>query len=160
MAAPPVTVRGPEGLRAALGAELGVSAWHTVTQPQVDDFARLTGDDQWIHVDVARAQNGPFGSTIVHGYFLLSLSPRLAAQVYEVEGFGHALNYGFEKLRFPSVLPVGEAVRLRVSLDALEDVRGGLRATFRQVLERDGADKPVAEFSKLTQYMNPHEDLR
>jgi acyl dehydratase len=156
----PVSICGAEGLHAALGAELGVSAPHTITQPQVDDFARLTGDDQWIHIDVARARNGPFHATIVHGYFLLSLAPRLAAQVYEVKGFGHALNYGLDKLRFPSVLPVGEAIRLRVSLDTLEDVRGGLRATFRQVFERDGADKPVAVFLKLTQYMDPHEDRR
>lgn len=155
---PIATVDGPDGLRARLGDELGVSGWREITQPEVDEFARLTGDDQWIHVDPERARKGPFGGTIVHGYFLLSLAPVLAAEVYTVRGFGFALNYGLDKVRFPAPSPVGSRVRLRVSLATLTDVAGGLRAGFEQVVEREGADKPVAVITKLTQFMHPVAD--
>jgi acyl dehydratase len=150
-------LEGIDGLQALLGQEIGVSAWRTISQEEVDAFASLTGDDQWIHVDVARAQAGPFGGTIVHGYLILSFAPALAAEVYEVTGFPHALNYGLGKVRFPSVLPVGDPVRLRVTLTALERVPGGVRTEFLQVFERDGAPKPVAVVTKLTQFMDPVE---
>jgi acyl dehydratase len=146
-------IDGIEALRHRVGEDLGVSPWRAITQPEVDEFARLTGDLQWIHVDVARAEASPFGGTIVHGYFLLSLAPALAAEVYEVHGFAHALNYGLAKVRFPASLPVGARARLRVKLASLEDVAGGVRAEFLQVFEREGYDKPVAVVSKLTQFM-------
>jgi acyl dehydratase len=149
----PSVIRGIAGLRERVGQELGASPWRAVTQREVDEFARLTGDLQWIHVDVPRAEASPFGGTIVHGYFVLSLAPVLAAQVYEVRGFPHALNYGLGKVRFPAPLAVGAAVRLRVALRSLIDVSGGVRAEFEQVFEREGGDKPVAVVTKLTQFM-------
>jgi acyl dehydratase len=140
-----------------MGREIGVSPWRIVTQDEVDAFAGLTGDDQWIHVDVARARQSPFGGTIVHGFLVLALGPVLAAQVYEVTGFGHGLNYGLERMRFPATLPVGAAIRLRVSLAELTDVPGGVRATFLWQFEREHHDRPVCVASKLTQYMRAEE---
>ena len=98
-------------LTAAVGTELGTSEWHTIGQEQVNLFAEATGDHQWIHVDPERAKASPFGGTIAHGYLTLSLIPVLAKECYGVEGVAMALNYCSEKVRFPSPVPVGTAVR-------------------------------------------------
>jgi acyl dehydratase len=148
-------IDGIAGLRSSIGRDLGVSAWRAVAQQDVDDFARLTGDDQWIHVDVERAAASPFGGTVVHGFLLLALGPVLAAQVVEVRGFSHGLNYGLERIRLPSVLPVGSPIRLRLALAALTDVENGVRAEYAWTFEREGDDKPVCVASKLTQYLGP-----
>jgi acyl dehydratase len=154
MTGPATVIDGRAGLRDRLGEELGVSGWRSVDQPEVDRFAELTGDRQWIHVDVARAAAGPFGATIVHGYLLLSLAPALAEEIYAVCGFGIGLNYGLDRMRFPAPLPVGASVRLRVALTALDDVNGGLRAAFEYTFERESGDRPVCVATKLTQYLD------
>ena len=126
--------RGVDELAAAVGADLGTSQWHPVTQEQVDRFAEATGDHQWIHVDPVRAAEGPFGTTIAHGYLTLSLVPLLAAEVYAVEGVRLALNYGCNKVRFPTPVPVGSRVRGSVVLDSVTtvvDARHVLRLTYR-----------------------------
>ena len=96
------TITGLEELKAAEGETLGTSDWHEVTQKDVDTFADVTGDHQWIHVDVERAKETPFGGTIAHGYLTLSLGPALNNQVFKLEGFAFALNYGLNKVRFPA----------------------------------------------------------
>ena len=100
------TITGLEELKAAEGEALGTSDWHEVTQKDVDTFADVTGDHQWIHVDVERAKDTPFGGTIAHGYLTLSLGPALNNQVFKLEGFAFALNYGLNKVRFPAPVPV------------------------------------------------------
>ena len=137
------TITGLEELKAAEGETLGTSGWHEVTQKDVDTFADVTGDHQWIHVDVDRAKETPFGGTIAHGYLTLSLGPALNNQVFKLEGFAFALNYGLNKVRFPAPLPVGSRVRMRAKLKALEDVPGGAQMTVEVTFEREGGDKPV-----------------
>lgn len=146
-------IDGPAGLRAHLGRELGVSPWHEVRQADVDAFAEVTGDRQWIHVDPERARDSRFGGTIVHGYFVLSLGPMLSAQVARFTGFAAGLNYGLERVRFPAPLPVGARVRLRLRLIELTDVPGGVRVTLERTFEREGGDRPVAVALTVSQFM-------
>ena len=139
----PLTLHGVEELRSRLGQELGVSAWHQVTQEEIDAFAQVTGDDYWIHVDPDRARSTPFGSTIAHGLLTLSLGPRFSYEIYEVTGVAFGVNYGFGRVRFPAPLPVGSRVRMRATLTAVDDVPGGVQITVTQTFQRDGSDKPV-----------------
>src|SRR3954453_17459481 len=120
-----LTINGIDELRGKIGEELGVSSWHEVTQDQVDAFAEVTGDDQWIHVDREGGAQTPFGGAIAHGLLPLSLGPRFTYELFSVEGFAFALNYGFGKVRFPSPLPVGSKVRMRAPLSGVEDMPGG-----------------------------------
>src|SRR5512133_3016834 len=101
------TFNGIVELQAAVGEQLGASDWHEITQEQVNLFAEATGDRQWIHVDPVRAASGPFGGTIAHGYLTLSLLPALVAEIFRVEGVSMGLNYGTNKVRFPTPVPVG-----------------------------------------------------
>jgi len=137
------TISGLDELRRAEGEDLGVSDWYEVTQQAVDDFAAVTGDHQWIHVDPERAAQTPFGGTIAHGYYTLSLSPMLSDQIFALEGFAFAINYGLNKVRFPAPLPVGRRIRMRARLSALEDVPGGAQMTLVFTFELEGGDKPV-----------------
>lgn len=131
------------GLQQHVGRELGVSDWRPVTQQDVDAFAAVTGDRQWIHTDPRRARATAFGGTIVHGYLTLSLAPVLLAEVISFEQFTMAVNYGLDRLRFPAPLPVGESVRLHVQLDAVEEFRGGATLAMTLTFERSAAGKPV-----------------
>jgi acyl dehydratase len=137
------TISGLDELKAAEGDELGISDWHEVTQQAIDAFADVTGDHQWIHVDVERAKETPFGGTIAHGYYTLSLAPMFSEQIFALEGFAFAVNYGLDKVRFPAPLPVGSRVRMHAKLKALEDVPGGAQMTVEVTFEREGGDKPV-----------------
>src|SRR5215471_18349835 len=110
------TIDGIDGLKAYVGQHLGYSEWTEVTQHQVNLFADATGDHQWIHVDVERAKAGPFGGPIAHGYLTLSLIPGLMPTVWDVHGFSMGINYGLNKLRFPTPVPVGSKVRLGAAL--------------------------------------------
>jgi acyl dehydratase len=145
-----VTITGLDELQAKAGEELGVSEWHDVTQESVDDFARVTGDDQWIHVDPERARQTPFGGTIAHGYYTLSLHPKLAKELVSFEGFAFAVNYGLNKVRFPGPLPVGNRVRMRMTLAEVEEVLGGAQITIKLTFEGEGALKPVCVAEQLT----------
>jgi acyl dehydratase len=137
------TISGLDELKRAEGEDLGTSDWHEVTQEAIDAFADVTGDHQWIHVDRARAKETPFGGTIAHGYYTLSLAPMFSEQIFGLEGFAFAVNYGLNKVRFPAPLPVGSRVRMRAKLKALEDVPGGAQMTVEVTFEREGGDKPV-----------------
>jgi acyl dehydratase len=133
-----------DDLRARTGEELGMSAWREVSQADVDAFADVTGDHQWIHTDPQRAGASPFGGTIVHGYFTLALAPVLLDEVMPLHRFAFAVNYGLDRLRFPAPLPVGAQVRMRVRLDRVEEFEGGATLTLTLAFERSGGDRPVA----------------
>jgi long-chain acyl-CoA synthetase len=130
-------------LSARAGEDLGVSDWHLVTQGAIDAFADVTGDRQWIHTDRERARSTPFGGTIAHGYYTLALAPTLLAQVFPLDRFGLAVNYGLDKLRFPAPLAVGERVRLRARLDRVDVADDGAMLAVDLTFEREGGDKPV-----------------
>ncbi|MFL5003714.1 MAG: MaoC family dehydratase, partial [Xanthobacteraceae bacterium] len=137
------TITGLDELRQAEGETLGPSEWHDVGQADIDAFADVTGDHQWIHVDPDRAKDTPIGGTIAHGYYTLSLAPKFTEQVLALDGFAFAINYGLNKVRFPAPLPVGGRVRMSARLAKLEDVPGGAQMTLELTFERDGGDKPV-----------------
>jgi acyl dehydratase len=138
-----LTITGIDELRAKVGEELGVSEWHEVTQDDIDAFADATGDHQWIHVDPQRAAETPWGSTIAHGLYTLSLGPQFTFALFTIEGFAFGLNYGYNKVRFPAPLPVDSRVRMRATLTNVEDVPGGVQLTVTQTFEREGEEKPV-----------------
>jgi acyl dehydratase len=137
------TIDGLDELRAAAGETLGTAGWHEVTQEAIDAFADVTGDHQWIHVDPERAKDTPFGGTIAHGFYTLSLAPMMTEQVVAFEGFAFALNYGLNRVRFPAPLPVGSRVRSTVRIVKLEDIPGGAQITLEHTFEREGSEKPV-----------------
>lgn len=145
-----ITLNGIDDIKARIGEELGVSDWHEVTQEAIDRFAEVTGDHQWIHVDPARAAQTPFGGTIAHGYYTLSLAPKFSYELYEVTNVAFALNYGLDKLRFPSPLPVGSRVRMRAAIASADDIPGGIQLATTLTFERDGGDKPVCVATTLT----------
>ena len=134
-------------LASLVGQEIGVSDWLEVSQERVNQFAEATGDHQWIHVDVERAKTGPFGGPIAHGYLTLSLGPALYPTVVRIEGFSMGVNYGANKVRFPSPVPVGARLRLGVKLLQVEEIAGGVQTTMEFTFECEGAPKPscVAE---------------
>jgi len=144
-----ITITGIDELKAKVGEELGVSDWLDITQDAIDAFAAATNDHQWIHVDPERAADTPFGGTIAHGLYTLSLGPRFSYGLYALEGFAFALNYGYEKVRFPAPVPVGGKVRMRAALSSVADVPGGAQLTLTQTFEREGEDKPVCVAESL-----------
>jgi acyl dehydratase len=138
-----LTLTGLEEVKSYEGKELGVSDWHEVTQEAINEFAGVTGDDQWIHVDPERAKQTPFGGTIAHGYYVLSLGPGFSYAMFSLEGFAFALNYGLNRVRFPAPMPVGGRVRMRAKLSSVEDIAGGVQFVTEQTFEREGGEKPV-----------------
>lgn len=138
-------------LRDAAGAELGSSDWLTITQERVDQFADATGDHQWIHVDPQRAAGGPFGGTIAHGYLTASLLPVLTGQIFRVQA-KMGVNYGLNRLRFPSPVRVGSAVRATSTLAEVADVGDAVQLTVKTVVHVDGSDKPAAVAESLSRY--------
>jgi acyl dehydratase len=147
-------VETPEALRALIGQELGVSDWLEVTQDLIDRFAEVTGDHQWIHVDVERARREmPGGKTIAHGYLLLSLLPKLGAGIYKLSWPSRSINYGSDKVRIVNPVKAGARIRLRQSLVAVEDgAPGAHRITVRQTLEIENEAKPamIADTIRMT----------
>ena len=149
-----LTLTGLDQVQEYVGKELGVSDWHLVTQEQIDEFAQVTGDDQWIHVDVERARESPFGGTIAHGYYTLSLAPRFSYAMFKFDGFAFGVNYGLNRVRFPSPMPVGGKVRMRAKLAAVEEIAGGAQITTELTFEREGGDKPVCVAETLIRVYN------
>jgi acyl dehydratase len=144
----PRIINGAAGLRELVGQHLGYSDWLEITQERVNLFADATGDHQWIHVDVERAtRESPFGGPIAHGYLTLSLGPVLLPEVVQTTGFRMGVNYGCNKVRFMSPVPVGAKLRLGVKLLAVDDVPGGVQQAYEMSFETEGAAKPscVAE---------------
>jgi len=143
-------LNGLDEVKGYVGRELGVSDWLLVTQEKIDQFAAVTGDDQWIHIDVERAKQSPFGGTIAHGYFTLSLAPRFSYDMFRLEGFAFGVNYGLNRLRFPAPLPVGQRVRMRAKLLSVEEIEGGAQLSTELTFEREGGEKPVCVAESLS----------
>jgi len=134
----------PADLASHIGEDLGTSQWFTVTQDQIDHYARLTGDDHWVHVDIARAQRDmPDGKTIAHGFFVLSLIPLLARDIFKISKRGKGLNYGLNHLRFISPVPVGSDVRLQQKLIDAQPKNGGTLFTFENTFEIKDQERPA-----------------
>ena len=144
------TVLGIDGYRELSGQPLGESGWHQVTQEQIDKFAEATGDHQWIHVDADRARSGPFGTTIAHGFLTLSLTPLLGGEVMKVEGIRMGINYGLNKVRFPSPVKVGSRVRASVRNLSVEDVKDGIQVVNEVTIEVEGQEKPACVAETVT----------
>lgn len=132
-----------EEVAEAAGTELGTTDWVTIDQRRVNQFADATGDHQWIHVDMERAKTGPFGGTIAHGYLTLSLVPWLGSQVFTLRTPGAKLNYGVNKVRFPTPLLVGKRVRLTVKMGDVVDIPSGKQLTVQHTIEIEGEAKPA-----------------
>ncbi|MGH3565176.1 MAG: MaoC family dehydratase [Pseudonocardia sp.] len=143
---------GVAELRTATGSQLGVSDWLSIDQSQIDTFADATGDHQWIHVDGEKARNGPFGTTIAHGFLTLSLVPVLSWQVYQVQGVTMTINYGFNRVRFTAPVPVGSRVRGNVELIDVSDVTGGVQVTNKVTIEIEGSERPAVVAESLLRY--------
>ena len=129
-------------LKDRAGTHLGYSQWHVVTQDEVNSFAAATEDYQWIHTDVERAKTGPYGQTIAQGYLTLSLAVPLLFEVLEVRGTNFVVNYGVDRVRFPTPVPVGKRIRLGALLKTVKDVPGGVQALVEAAFELEGASKP------------------
>ena len=123
--------------------EIGASEWRPVTQADVDRFADATGDHQWIHTDPERARETPLGGTIAHGFYTLSLAPEMLGELISFERFTFAMNYGLDRVRFTSPLPVGDSVRMRARVESVTERPGGADVAATLTFERAGADKPV-----------------
>ncbi len=130
-------------LRAAVGDELGPTEWQEIDQKRVDLFAEATGDHQWIHVDPEKAAGGPFGTTIAHGFLTLSLIPSFTPRLFRVEGVKMGVNYGVNKVRFPSPVPVGSRLRASARVAEVSEVTDGVQLVTRITVEREGGEKPV-----------------
>jgi acyl dehydratase len=142
-------------LRPAIGSHLGLSAWRAVTQTQVDDFARATGDHQWIHVDPERAATGPFGGPIAHGYLTLSLVPVLVAEVFEVRNVEMGINYGCNKVRFPAPVHVGSRVRAGAELLDVVAAGAGALVTLLVTVLTDRDEERPACVAEVVSYLVP-----
>jgi acyl dehydratase len=138
-----ITVTGLDELKDLTGRDLGHSSWIEITQERVNTFADATGDHQWIHVDTERARSGPFGATIAHGYLTLSLVIPLFGELLEVKGIRMGINYGLDKVRFPSPVPVGSKIRLAARVASVDEVPDGVQLALDFTVEIDGGTKPA-----------------
>ncbi len=144
----------PAELAGAVGKHLGVSEWLEIDQARIDKFAEATGDNQWIHVDPERAAKGPFGSTIAHGYLTQSLVNYFLPQIVEVRGISMGVNYGADRLRFPTPVPVGSRLRGSAELIKVEDVKGNaVQATVRVTVEIEGSERPACVIDTISRYV-------
>lgn len=152
-----VEVDGVEGMRDLLGREIGPSEWRMVTQEDIDAFAALSGDDQWIHVDAERAKSeSPFGTTIAHGNLTLSLVDGFRKEMISSSGFALGVNYGWNKIRFPAPVPVDSRVRARAEVVSVDDVGGNWhQVVTRFTLEVEGNEKPCFVGDSVTRVMAP-----
>ena len=143
----------PAELAASAGKHLGHSAWMEVTQERIQLFADATDDQQWIHVDPARAAQGPFGAPIAHGYLTLSLVNRFLPEIVEVRGISMGVNYGADRIRFPAPVKVGSRIRGGAELIEVENTKdGGVQATIRVTVEIEGSERPACVVDTISRY--------
>jgi acyl dehydratase len=149
-----VQVLTPDDVSTRVGEHLGFGEWTLVAQEHVNLFADATGDDQWIHVDVERAtRESPFGGPIAHGYLTLAMLPALLRHVVRVQGFAMGVNYGADRVRFPTPVPVGARVRVGVTLAACDQVANGVQVTYDCTIEVEGQEKPACVARVLYRYV-------
>jgi acyl dehydratase len=142
----------PAALVGTEGTKLGPTDWLAIDQDRVNGFAEVTGDHQWIHVDVERAKDGPFGGTIAHGYLTMSLVNYFLPQLIEVRGFAHAVNVGADRLRFLSPVKVGSRIRGVGEIVGVEEVKGAIQSVVRVTVEIEGSDKPACVVETISRY--------
>ena len=130
-------------LKSLVGSQIGISDWVTIDQTRIDQFAAVTGDDQWIHIDPVRAAAGMFGSTVAHGFLTLSLLPLFIRSSHKVDGARMSVNYGLNRVRFPAPVPVNSRLRAHFKLLAFEPIEGGVQLITEVSVEREGQTKPV-----------------
>lgn len=147
-----ITVNGLDELKKLAGSDLGTSEWIEITQERINTFADATGDHQWIHVDPEKAAEGPFGAPIAHGYLTLSLFIPLFTELLDVQGVTTKVNYGLNKVRFPSPVKVGSRIRLVGRLAEVDEVPGGVQITVDGTIEIEGGTKPAAVLSSLSRF--------
>jgi acyl dehydratase len=149
-----VTVfESPDALKDAVGQHLGFTDWLVVDQDRINRFADATGDHQWIHVDVEKAKDGPFGAPIAHGYLTLSLTNLFLPQLITVENISMGINYGVNKVRFPSPVVVGSRIRGGAEIDSVEEVAGGVQVIIKITVEIEGSAKPACIVENVTRYL-------
>jgi acyl dehydratase len=148
----PLVITGLEGLQARAGQSVGVSDWKTVEQDDITTFAKLTGDEQWIHVDPERAAQTATGTTIQHGFLTLGMATGFLWSVCVVEGFGMILNYGLNKVRFPSMLPTGSRYRMHVEIAEVKPLDGGAEVVWGLTYEVEGKPKPCCVAALVFRY--------
>jgi acyl dehydratase len=151
-AAAPLVFNSAEKLRAAVGGKAGPTDWIVIDQARIDKFADATGDHQWIHVDPVRAASGPFGATVAHGYLTLALVNLFLPQLVSVPGASMGVNYGAERVRFPSVVRAGSRIRGTADIVSVESVSGGVQALIRVSIEVEGSPKPACVADTLSRY--------
>jgi acyl dehydratase len=148
------TVDSLEEFHGLVGQQIGYTEWQTITQQRVNVFAKATDDHQWIHVDPEAAKAGPFGGPIAHGYLTLSLGPVLLQQILVINGMTYGINYGANKVRFPSPVPVGAELRMGATVASAEDVGGGVQVNFDLVFEVKDAPKPACVAQVVYRYFS------
>jgi acyl dehydratase len=156
---PQRVIDGVAELRGLVGQEVGLSDWFTVTQERINAFAEVIEDRQWIHCDVERARaESPYGTTIAHGYLTLSLLSHLLSQAVRVRGpFSRFINYGLNRVRFPAAVPAGGRIRARFTLQAVEEIPGGLQVAWVVTMECQGQPKPVMVAESLSRFYSDTE---
>lgn len=151
-----IKFRGIDDARSHIGEEVAVSEWLQIDQEMIGGFAEVTGDRQWIHVDVERARReSPFGAPIAHGYLTLSLLARFSQEVLAVEGIKLAVNYGLNRVRFPAPVKVDSRLRARFTLKEIEDIDGGAQLTWSATIDIEGGDKPACVAEMLSRWYFP-----
>ena len=149
----PTLFETPAALQKSIGEHLGYSDWLAITQQRIDLFAEATGDHQWIHVDAERAAAGPFGATIAHGYLTLALTSQMLPELVRVDGISMGINYGTNKVRFPSPVVVGSRVRGGAELVQVDEVVGGYQAVIRITVEMEGSDRPACVVDSVSRFL-------
>ncbi|WP_278264392.1 MaoC family dehydratase [Nocardia sp. AG03] len=144
---------GIDAIKSSVGTDLGVSRWIDIDQRRIDTFAATTEDRQWIHTDPAAAAEGPYGTTIAHGFMTLSLIATFLGDLLVVDGIDMAINYGLNKVRFPAPVPVGSRIRAHGSIVGVDDIPGGVQATVRITIECEGSEKPVCVAESLNRFL-------
>jgi len=142
----------PAALIGSEGTRLGPTDWLLIDQARVDGFAQVTGDHQWIHVDVERAKTGPFGGTIAHGYLTMSLVNHFLPDLIEVQRFSAGVNVGTDKVRFLAPVPVGKCIRAVGEILKIEEIKGAVQTTLRVTVELEGSDKPACVVDAISRY--------
>jgi acyl dehydratase len=148
----PMVFERPADLIGKEGTKFGPTEWLAIEQDRVDGFADVTGDHQWIHVDVERAKEGPFGATIAHGYLTMSLVNYFLPQLLDVRGFVHAVNVGADRLRFLSPVKVGSRIRAVGEILTVEPIKGAIQSVVRVTIEIEGQEKPACQIDTISRY--------
>jgi acyl dehydratase len=144
---------GAQAVLDATGTHLGYSDWLEITQERVNTFAEATGDHQWIHIDVERAKEGPFGGTIAHGYLTLSLASFFLPQIARYEGFAMAINYGVDKVRFIAPVLVGKRIRAGAEMQEVTDVKGGIQTKVLITIEIEDSERPACVIESISRWL-------